>query len=512
MLRPGLHLLIVGALCYRGAVAKPTALTQTPVAVPTAEQLAWMDMEVGSMITWNLQTICRPAADGNVSSQVCQLESAGLIPDMAGVAAWDPAALNTDEWARVSKSFGAKYVVLVADHMTGFTLWDTALHNFSLAHTAWDGDASGSKDVVTQMIASCKKYGLKLGVFYSFHFNWFLGVDDFKVGHPPLGPRSYTQEEYLEIAKAQLLELVALFDEPGGGSSLHELWFDGGLGPEAGPAVAEALAAAAPGTICHGCTYSGTTIPAAGSVRWMGNEAANMPLPSWAANDGPEFPEGNATGAWFNPPSCDAVLREHDWFYRAGTEGEVKSAKALVNNYLTSVGRAANLILNVAPDATGAVPGVDAARYAEFGSAVACLFDRSRRLGATAAPMAMDSASGAMEPAWEFPPVASGNLSLVVREDQTAGQLIGDYDLECTGGGDGAWEPCVLAALPGVIPATPNAGVGHKRVLLLGPLASGQPIAGLRMIVSSHYATGAQIPTLRDMALYDWSGDAEECV
>lgn len=33
------------------------------------------------------------------------------------------------------------------------------------------------------------------------HFNWFLGVDGYKVGHPPLGPKTYTQAEYLEIAK-----------------------------------------------------------------------------------------------------------------------------------------------------------------------------------------------------------------------------------------------------------------------------------------------------------------------
>ena len=49
-----------------------------------------------------------------------------------------------------------------------------------------------------EMIASCQKFGLKLGFFYSVHFNWYLGVDGFKVGHPPLGPRSYTQAEVTE--------------------------------------------------------------------------------------------------------------------------------------------------------------------------------------------------------------------------------------------------------------------------------------------------------------------------
>ena len=96
------------------------------------------------------------------------------------------------------------------------------------------------------MIASCKKYNLKLGFFYSVHFNWFLGVDGYKVrccqlsititlavpltreastlqvGHPPLGPRNLTQDEYLTIAKAQLREIIEMFGDEGP----LEVWFD----------------------------------------------------------------------------------------------------------------------------------------------------------------------------------------------------------------------------------------------------------------------------------------------
>jgi hypothetical protein len=37
----------------------------------------------------------------------------------------------------------------------------------------------------------------------------------FKVGHPPLGPKSYSQAEYVELAKAQLREVVGLFGDEG---------------------------------------------------------------------------------------------------------------------------------------------------------------------------------------------------------------------------------------------------------------------------------------------------------
>jgi hypothetical protein len=85
-----------------------------------------------------------------------------------------------------------------------------------------------------------------------------------------------------------------------------------------------------------------------------------MPLPSWGASSGGQHSTGGGTvgggtpmGVTFEPPSCDAVLRNHYWFWQPHTESSTKSTHQLVSNYLTSVGRAANLILNIAPDNTG---------------------------------------------------------------------------------------------------------------------------------------------------------------
>lgn len=48
---------------------------------------------------------------------------------------------------------------------------------------------------------------------------------------------------------------------------------------------------------------------------------------------------GDPYGATFQPPSCDAVLREHYWFWEPNTESSIKSTRKLVDNYLTSVGK-----------------------------------------------------------------------------------------------------------------------------------------------------------------------------
>lgn len=198
-------------------------------------------------------------------------------------------------------------------------------------------------------------------------------------------------------------------------------------------AIAPVVREAAPKAVCHSC-YSNFT--EAGSIRWMGNEAGMMPLPSWACakGDGSQGSGGNPLGEAFMPPSSDAVLREHYWFYQNATDGSAKTALKLVHNYLTSVGRAANLILNVAPDGTGAIPADDVSRYAEMGAAIECLFSQplldTNATGATFSHK-MAKATGVIE--WDFAsqPVHASNISFVVREDQREGQLIGNYTLQC---------------------------------------------------------------------------------
>eukprot|EP01062_Namystynia_karyoxenos_P019965 TRINITY_DN1754_c0_g1_i4.p1 TRINITY_DN1754_c0_g1~~TRINITY_DN1754_c0_g1_i4.p1 ORF type:complete len:492 (+),score=146.75 TRINITY_DN1754_c0_g1_i4:81-1556(+) len=484
------------------ALLAAAAAVRGKVAVPSPQQLDWMDMELGAMVTWNLQTICSPSAAPGMSTQRCQKGGARgplFVPTPAAAAEWDPHALDTDEWARVAASFGARYIVLVADHMTGFTLWDTAAHNFSIAHTRWRG---GGGDVVRDLIASCKRFGLRLGVFYSVHFNWYFGVDGYRTGQPALGPRSLTRDEFISVAKQQLQELAGLFGPEGPA----EVWFDGGAGPfaaEIGPWVRKV----APGAVCHSCLPNFT---AGGALRWMGNEEGVMPLPSWGAADGINLGQDGPLGQYFIPPSTDTVLREHYWFWENNTDGATKTVKQLVHNYLTSVGRASNLILNMAPDSTGAVPRSDVAQYAAMGAAIRCLF--GQQLARTAGALSL--AGGAAE--WVLPaPVSSANVSLVIEEDLTQGQLIGNYSFQCAPPSGAAlqWAPCTLGSMSGVIPACAGGvctGVGHKRILML--LQEGGDLLGaVRVQLHSHFADPGQAPALRSMALYDWDGAVFDC-
>lgn len=245
----------------------------------------------------------------------------------------------------------------------------------------------------------------------------------------------------------------------------------------------------------------------------MGNEQGLMPLPSWGAEanalGGGTNGGGDPHGEHFMPPSTDTVLREHYWFWQNNTERHIKSTKLLVENYLTSVGRASNLILNIAPGPDGSIPVQDIDAYTRMGAAVECLF--SQPIGSTAA--ADPDEAGTIT--WALSVTATekttANMSVVIREDQRDGQLINEFHLECKNASfNSKFAPCSMGGLTTVIPSTmPATGIGHKRILML---ADHVGLVALRVVVDSSFARHEQTPRLRDIALYDWSGAVGACV
>jgi alpha-L-fucosidase len=151
--------------------ATSLTLVGNVTASPSASQLAWEQFEVGVMITFNLQTFCINPSSPYASKQRCQ-ESEYSVPNWDFVTQIDLPDLDTDSWMDAAESFGARYAVLVVDHMTGFALWPTKQHNLSIAATRYK---AGKGDVFSEYLASCASRSIAPGFFYSTHYNWFLG-------------------------------------------------------------------------------------------------------------------------------------------------------------------------------------------------------------------------------------------------------------------------------------------------------------------------------------------------
>jgi alpha-L-fucosidase len=74
---------------------------------------------------------------------------------------------DPDQWAKVFKTSGAKYVVLTSKHHEGFTLWPSA------QSWNWNAvDAGPHRDLAGDLINAVRKEGLRMGYYYSL-YEWF---------------------------------------------------------------------------------------------------------------------------------------------------------------------------------------------------------------------------------------------------------------------------------------------------------------------------------------------------
>lgn len=194
----------VGLLAALSVLVSCSSNEPTNVVTPNARQLAWADAEVGVLIHFDMP-VYQP--DYNFRKW-------GTHPDAS---IFNPTELNTDQWLETAHKLGAQYAVLVAKHCSGFSLWPTEAHDYSIKQSPWK---NGEGDIVADFIASCKKYNIKPGIYASTTANGYLYVDNPGVVQEG-GP--VTQEEYNKIVTQQLTELWSNYGE------LFEIWFDGGV-------------------------------------------------------------------------------------------------------------------------------------------------------------------------------------------------------------------------------------------------------------------------------------------
>ena len=114
----------VGLLAALSVLVSCSSNEPTNVVTPNARQLAWADAEVGVLIHFDMP-VYQP--DYNFRKW-------GTHPDAS---IFNPTELNTDQWLETAHKLGAQYAVLVAKHCSGFSLWPTEAHDYSIKQSPW---------------------------------------------------------------------------------------------------------------------------------------------------------------------------------------------------------------------------------------------------------------------------------------------------------------------------------------------------------------------------------------
>jgi alpha-L-fucosidase len=305
--------------------------------LPSASQLAWQNMDFYLFVHFGPNTFT-------------DLEW-GKGTEQEDI--FNPTHLDCGQWCRIAKAAGAKGIIITAKHHDGFCLWPSKYSTHTVAQSKW---RNGKGDVLRELSDSCRKYGLKMGVYLS----------PWDRNHPKYGTPGYN-DVYINMMK----EVVQRY------GPFFEFWWDGanGEGPNGKKQVydwhrfEQTMRSVAPNTIVFSDIGP--------DAHWVGNEKGIAGDPNWDLLDTAGFTRGagapstdtlnhgNVNGKNWIPAECDVSIRP-GWFYHKEEHEKVKTPEELFQLYLKSVGRGANLLLNVPPNREGVIDAHDSAALVGF--------------------------------------------------------------------------------------------------------------------------------------------------
>ena len=182
----------------------------------------WRDARFGLFVHWGLYSVPAGTYKGRRIDGIGEwIMNNARIPVSEYekyAAAFNPVGFDADEWVRLVKQAGMKYIVITSKHHDGFCLWDSKV-------TDWDimDAAPFKRDILAELAGACKKHKIKL-CFYHSIMDWhhpdaqapfYPNYNDGKRSNPDF-------DRYVETyMKPQLAELVANY------GPLGVLWFDG---------------------------------------------------------------------------------------------------------------------------------------------------------------------------------------------------------------------------------------------------------------------------------------------
>lgn len=330
--------LLVGCMILPFIIGACSSLPKSILPIPEKKQVEWQKMETYAFVHFGLNTFNdKEWGYGDIDPKT-----------------FNPSNLDCEQWVQTFVKAGLKGVILTAKHHDGFCLWPTQYTDYSVKSSPWK---NGKGDVVGDLAAACKKYGIKFAVYIS---PWDR--------HQSF----YGTPEYVDYFHKQLTELMSKYGD------VFEVWFDGANGGDGWyggandkrsidrktyynyPKIYQILDKLQPQAVVFSDGGPG--------CRWVGNESGYAGETNWAfLRKGEVYPGydkyrelqfGHADGNQWTAAECDVSIRP-GWFYHTNEDKQVKSVEHLTDLYYKSVGRNATLLLNFPVDKTGRVNPID---------------------------------------------------------------------------------------------------------------------------------------------------------
>lgn len=238
---------------------------------------------------------------------------------------WRPSKMNFDKMLRSAKAAGITYAVFVTKHHDGFTLWPSKYGEIGTKFQF------AGRDFVKEFVAACRKYQIRVGLYYSppdWYFERqyknfsFHNKFQFDMNHQPVFLPKRTAEfeqNRIEYIQHQVTELLTNYGK------IDLMWFDGGKGEISNKLVRELQ----PGIVINRRN---------GGVGDYGDSEGALPKQRFQG--------------WFE--TCETSWPSDKWSYVENRTWD--KASDVITELVKLRAWGGNLLANVGPMASGEVP------------------------------------------------------------------------------------------------------------------------------------------------------------
>ena len=281
----------------------------------------WQDARFGMFIHWGPVSLKGTEIGWSRGKEIPVAEYDTLYKQ------FNPVQFNADEWVKLAKDAGMKYIVFTSKHHDGFCMWDTKYTDFNIMNSPF------KRDVMKELADACRKQGMALG-FYHSTCDWHH--PDFPVTSPGGSVRRATSnlDRYTEYLKNESVEIIKNY------GPLLVMWYDVPMEFDSirGQGVIEVIRKVQPDIIVNNRT---------------------------GAKGDFDTPEQRIGGFQNNRPWETCMTIANQWAWKPNDE--VKTLEKCLHSLIRSAGGDGNLLFNVGPMPDGRIEPLQATRLQEMG-------------------------------------------------------------------------------------------------------------------------------------------------
>lgn len=312
----------------------------------------WREARFGMFIHWGPYAVPAGTYRGQRIAGIGEwiMQRASIpIPEYEQFARqFNPTKFDAEEWVRLAKEAGMKYIIITSKHHDGFAIFDSKVSDYDIVDFT-----PFRRDPLKELAEAARRHGLKLGFYYSI-MDWhhpdaqapnYPNYNDGRKTNPNF--KRYV-EEYM---KPQLRELLTNYGE------VAVLWFDGEWIPdwteEQGRDLYAFVRRLQPNILINNRVGKGRQgmqgLTKEGHIGDFGTPEQEVP------------PQGLPGVDW---ESC--MTMNDTWGYKS-FDDNWKDTRTLIRILIDAASKGGNFLLNVGPTAEGVIPAPSVHRLREIG-------------------------------------------------------------------------------------------------------------------------------------------------